>query len=138
VCLVVRHVFSVNDPRVLTAAVLHDTIEDTTTDYDDLRERFGDDVTAWIAALSKDKRRPEDERENEYMAGLASAPWQVQVCKLADIFDNLLDSGHFPPEKRKKTYQRSRAYLQALQQSLKPEAQPHWQTVSDLLKRLDG
>ena len=138
VCLVVRHVFSVNDPRVLTAAVLHDTIEDTTTDYDDLRERFGDDVTAWVSALSKDKRRPEDERENEYMAGLASAPWQVQVCKLADIFDNLLDSGHFPPEKRKKTYQRSRAYLQALQQSLKPEAQPHWQTVSDLLKRLDG
>jgi guanosine-3',5'-bis(diphosphate) 3'-pyrophosphohydrolase len=138
VCLVVRQVFGVDDPRVLTAAVLHDTLEDTTTDYDDLREQFGDDVAAWVAALSKDSRRPEEERETEYMAELARAPWQVQVCKLADIFDNLLDSGHFPPEKRKKTIQRSCAYLDALQQSLKPEAQPHWQTVSDLVKQLNG
>src|SRR5262245_42497729 len=46
VCLVVWHVFGVDDPRVLTAAVLHDTIEDTTTDYDDLREQFGDDVAS--------------------------------------------------------------------------------------------
>jgi guanosine-3',5'-bis(diphosphate) 3'-pyrophosphohydrolase len=137
VCLLVRHVFGVDDPRVLTAAVLHDTIEDTTTDYDDLREQFGNEVAAWVAALSKDTRLPEEEREQEYMAGLARAPWQVQVCKLADIFDNLLDSAHFPPEKRKKTFDRSRAYLLALQASLKPEAQPHWQTVSELLMRAD-
>lgn len=137
VCLVVRHVFGVDDPRVLTAAVLHDTIEDTTTDYDDLREQFGDDVAAWVAALSKDKRRRDNEREREYMSELGRSPWQVQVCKLADIFDNLLDSGHFPAEKRKKTFQRSRAYLQALESSLQPEARPHWELVAGLLKRLD-
>src|SRR5947199_8574177 len=70
VCLIVRHVFGIDDPRVLTAAVLHDTIEDTTTDYDDLCERFGGDVAAWVAALSKDTRQKEDEREREYMAEL--------------------------------------------------------------------
>src|SRR5262249_47035461 len=91
VCLVVRHVFGIDDPRVLTAAVLHDTLEDTTTDYDDLREQFGDEVASWVAALSKDMRRPEDEREKEYTAELARSAWQVQVCKLADVFDNLLD-----------------------------------------------
>src|SRR5713101_942876 len=78
-CLVVRHVFGIDDTRVLTAAVLHDTIEDTTTDYDDLREQFGDDVASWVAMLSKDTRRREDEREQAYMAELARAPWQVQV-----------------------------------------------------------
>ena len=41
VCLTVRHVFGFDDPRMLAAAVLHDTIEDTTTDYDDLIEHFG-------------------------------------------------------------------------------------------------
>src|SRR5262245_47291713 len=57
VCLIVRHVFGVSDPRVLTAAVLHDTIEDTTTDYDDVAARFGEEVASWVAALSKDKRQ---------------------------------------------------------------------------------
>src|SRR6266702_1696056 len=56
VCLIVRQVFGVDDASVLTAAVLHDTIEDTTTDFDDLAERFGATVAGWVAILSKDKR----------------------------------------------------------------------------------
>ena len=31
-------------------------------------------------------RKPEKEREAEYIAHLVEAPWQVKVCKLADIF----------------------------------------------------
>jgi guanosine-3',5'-bis(diphosphate) 3'-pyrophosphohydrolase len=138
VCMIVRHVFGVSDPRVLTAAVLHDTIEDTTTDFDDVAERFGEEVASWVAALSKDKRQQEEPRETSYMEELTRAPWQVQVCKLADIFDNLLDSGHFPPEKRRKTVERSRNYLQALNTNLRPQAQSHWETVAGLLKRLEG
>lgn len=138
VCMIVRHVFGVSDPRVLAAAVLHDTIEDTTTDFDEVAEQFGEEVASWVAALSKDKRQQENPREASYMEELTRAPWQVQVCKLADIFDNLLDSGHFPPEKRKKTFERSRSYLQALKSNLRPEAQPHWETVAGLLKRVEG
>src|SRR6478735_6818382 len=63
VCLVVRQVFGFDDPRMLAAALLHDTIEDTTTDYDDIVERFGPDVARWVAAVSKDSRMPFDERE---------------------------------------------------------------------------
>src|SRR5438477_9602344 len=66
VCLIVRHVFGVEDPRILTAAVLHDTIEDTTTDRDDIVKEFGSDVGAWVAALSKDARLPEAEREPQF------------------------------------------------------------------------
>src|SRR5437667_4119346 len=56
VCLVLRHVFGVDDPQTLTAAVLHDTIEDTTTDFDDLEERYGADVAQWGSVVSKAKR----------------------------------------------------------------------------------
>src|SRR2546421_11276325 len=70
VCLIVRHVFGLDDPRALMAAALHDTIEDTTTDFDDLEETFGPEVAAWAAALCKDKRRPDAEREAEYVARL--------------------------------------------------------------------
>jgi len=51
-CLVVRHVFGIADPQVLIAAVLHDTVEDTTTDHDDVAEHFGKEVADWVARLS--------------------------------------------------------------------------------------
>src|SRR5205807_8288242 len=99
-CLIVRQVFEIDDASVLTAAVLHDTVEDTTTDFDDLKNEFGEKVAEWVADLSKDKRLPDAEREKEYEARLAQSPWQVKVCKLADTFDNLMDSIHMPVEKK--------------------------------------
>jgi len=114
VCLILQQVFGITDRQVLTAALLHDTIEDTTTDYDDIIERFGPDVATWVAALTKDKRLPDAEREQVYAAELAKAGWQVHVCKLADIYDNLMDSKKLPAEKRQRTVARSRFYLAAL------------------------
>ena len=118
VCLVVRHVFGFDDPKMLAAALLHDTIEDTATDCDDIIERFGPDVARWVAALTKDMRLPNDEREAAYCRTLASADWQVKVCKLADIYDNLGDCRHFPPAGRRKTAQKPRMYLDAIRPNL--------------------
>src|SRR3954471_21908507 len=73
VCLIVRHVFGIDDPEFLTAALLHDTLEDTTTDFDDLAGRFGTSVAGLVADLSKDTRLPDDQRETAYMATLAAA-----------------------------------------------------------------
>jgi len=121
VCLILRHVFGLDHPAMLTAALLHDTIEDTTTDFDDVREQYGEEVAEWVACLTKDKRLQDDEREELYRAGLAAAPWQVKACKLADIFDNLLDSRHLSAERRRRTVHRSRFYLDALQQPGLPD-----------------
>src|SRR6266702_142461 len=70
VCLILRDLFGFDDPRILCAAMLHDTIEDTTTDFDDLAERFSPEVAEWVALLTKDKRLPEAEREAAYLRGL--------------------------------------------------------------------
>jgi guanosine-3',5'-bis(diphosphate) 3'-pyrophosphohydrolase len=136
VCLVLRDVFGIDDRPALTAAVLHDTIEDTTTDFDDLSERFGPEIAGWVATLSKDKRRGWDEREAFYERQLARGPWQVQVCKLADVFDNLMDALHLPPEGRDKGLRNAARYLDALKTNLADEAQKPWQIVADLLERL--
>jgi (p)ppGpp synthase/HD superfamily hydrolase len=133
VCLIARHVFGIDDPAVLTAAVLHDTIEDTTTDYDDLEERFGPEISGWVAALSKDTRLPEEPRETAYKAVLAAAPWQVQVCKLADMYDNLTDSRQLGADKAGHTFRRLRSYLEALQSGLKAPARPAFDMVSVML-----
>ena len=114
VCLTVRHVFGVDDEATLTAAVLHDTIEDTTTDFDDIEKGFGAEVAEWVRALVQGETRPRSGAREKYIDGLAQAPWQVKVCKLADVHDNLLDSEHFPPQQRAKTFRNSRKYLNVL------------------------
>ncbi len=136
VCLIVRHVFGLDDPRALMAAALHDVIEDTSTDFDDLEERFGAEVASWAAALCKDKRRPDAEREEEYVARLARAPWPVKVCKLADVFDNLLDSRHLRPEQRERARGRGQMYLDALGPDLPAEARLAYETVRRLFAEL--
>jgi guanosine-3',5'-bis(diphosphate) 3'-pyrophosphohydrolase len=134
VCLIARHVFGVTDPQALLAAALHDTIEDTTTDFDDLEKQFGVEVARWVALLSKDKRTQEDAREEEYCRGLSTAPWQVKVCKLADIFDNLTDAEHLRPGQRTRTIGRARKYLEALASGgLPDEARRAWDMVTRLV-----
>ncbi len=132
VCLIVRHVFGLDDPRALMAAALHDTIEDTNTDFDDLEKTFGREIAEWTAMLTKEKRRPEMEREEDYIVRLVQAPWQVKVCKLADIFDNMMDSAYLKPAERERTRKRSRQYLDALGASLPAEAR----TAFDIVERL--
>jgi (p)ppGpp synthase/HD superfamily hydrolase len=111
VCLVVRNVFGFDDPAMLQTALLHDAIEDTTTDFDDLAEQFSPEIAAWVAALTKDKRLADDDREAAYLSVLKSAPWQVQICKLADIYDNLLDSAQLDAKRRAAARKRARSYL---------------------------
>src|SRR5262245_8538104 len=138
VCLIVRHVFGIDDPDTLTAALLHDTIEDTTTDYDDLEEQFGEKVAGWVAALTKDKRLPDDEREEAYMATLAAADPAVKVAKLADIFDNLTDSRKLTSAQRLRSMDRSKKYLAALECDLPPIARRPMELVRKLLAETEA
>jgi guanosine-3',5'-bis(diphosphate) 3'-pyrophosphohydrolase len=134
VCLIVRHVFGIDDPDALSTALLHDTIEDTATDYDDLEKRFGARVASGVAALSKDTRLAEEEREEAYMATLAAAPPAVKIAKLADIYDNLSDCRHLSPAARLRTAERSRRYLAALERDLQDAAKQPLAIVWALLE----
>lgn len=130
-------VFGVTDKRVLAAAVLHDTIEDTTTDYDDLAERFGTDIADWVSALSKEKHLPDAEREARYRKRLAAAPYQVVLIKLADVYDNINDSMHLPEDQQSRTAWRAREYLDALRGNLPPEAAKAFELTSQRMNVLD-
>lgn len=118
VLVVMMRVFGVSDPEVLAAAVLHDTIEDTTTDRDDLTSAFGERVAAWVAELSKDKRLPEAEREARYFAELAAGPVEVKLLKLGDTFDNLADCASLAREQQDKAVGKARRLLELFEPSL--------------------
>jgi guanosine-3',5'-bis(diphosphate) 3'-pyrophosphohydrolase len=102
VMTILATVFQVEDPEMLAAAALHDTIEDTVTDRDELIECFGERVAEMVTILSKDKRKPDAQRELEYFEGLRGAPIEVRLCKLADLYDNLSDAASLLPPSRSK------------------------------------
>jgi guanosine-3',5'-bis(diphosphate) 3'-pyrophosphohydrolase len=131
VCIIVRQLFGFDDPKMLAAALLHDTIEDATTDFDDLAKEFGPIVARWVAALSKDSRLPENERETAYCNALRSAEWQVKVVKLADMYDNMNDSPNLDAKGRRKTVNKVRGYLNALRPDLPPEAEKALRLVEE-------
>ena len=136
VCLVAREIFGICDQRVLMTALLHDTVEDTTTDFDDLEEHFDREIAEWVGFLSKDKRLQETEREQAYIEQFSKAPWQVQACKLADIFDNLMDLGQLPPEKRQHTMNRLEGYLNALRKNPNENLARPLELISRLLAEI--
>src|SRR5262245_38634950 len=100
---ILRDEFGVTDVDTLAAGLLHDTIEDTATDYDEVSERFGRKVADYVAVLTKDKRLPEARRERAYFAQLARAPLPVRLCKIADSLHNVRDSdsSHRPKAEKK-------------------------------------
>jgi (p)ppGpp synthase/HD superfamily hydrolase len=136
VCLVVRDIFGCDDSRMLITALLHDAIEDTLTDYDDLEERYGPEIATWVAYLTKDKRLPEKERERVYLQRLIEAPWQVQVCKLADIFDNLMDIAHLPSDRQAHSRKRAELYFAQLRRLSAPEAKKPITLVQQLIEEM--
>ena len=103
VMTILRNEFGVTDVDTLAAGLLHDTIEDTATDYDEVSERFGKRVADYVAFLTKDKRLPEAKRERTYFAQLARAPIPARLCKVADSLHNLRDTdeAHRPKAARK-------------------------------------
>jgi (p)ppGpp synthase/HD superfamily hydrolase len=112
VAMTVMNVFGCSDRTAIAAALLHDTIEDTTTDFDDIKDRFGEEVARDVAALTKNMALPEREREDSYDAQLMTASWRAKLVKLADAYDNLHDVETFPKERRAK--QRRSATLRAI------------------------
>lgn len=102
VAMTVRHVFGCDDPVAIAAALLHDTIEDTATDYDDIAEQFGVQVADVVAAMTKSMILPEPQREVDYDARLAKADWRARLIKLADVYDNACDCAQLTPESKAK------------------------------------
>lgn len=77
------------DINLLIAGVLHDTVEDTETTLDEIKELFGDDVAELVASNSEDKSKSWDERKQHTIDELASAPKRVKMLIMADKLSNM-------------------------------------------------
>jgi GTP diphosphokinase / guanosine-3',5'-bis(diphosphate) 3'-diphosphatase len=87
----------IEDERVLVAAVLHDTIEDTDTTGQELRQLFGKDVTDIVMEVTDDKALPKAERKRLQIEHAAHISHAAKLVKLADKICNLRDIAMSPP-----------------------------------------
>lgn len=108
-----RRVGGVDDADVIIAALLHDAIEDTDCEWDDLDKRFGRRVADLVATLSGDMRLPKPQRREEVIERARTAPREAQSIRLADRLDNLLDMNGFSPARKQEYVEGSQKTLEA-------------------------
>jgi len=99
----------VTNVDVLCAALLHDTLEDTETTYDELVDEFGGFVASFVEEVSDDKSLPKAERKRLQVEHAAHASVGAQMIKLADKLNNLESLVAGPPAFW--TIQRRRDYI---------------------------
>jgi guanosine-3',5'-bis(diphosphate) 3'-pyrophosphohydrolase len=87
----------VTDAKVIAAALLHDTVEDTETTFDELESRFGKRVAAIVAEVTDDKSLPKEERKRLQIVKAGSKSTEAKLVKLADKIANLRDIVSSPP-----------------------------------------
>lgn len=73
----------------LPVALLHDTIEDTSVTFKELKEKFGDEIAEAVLALSKDERLPKEEQIPDSIKRIKKLRREVFAVKLADRITNL-------------------------------------------------
>lgn len=83
------------DPVILLSALLHDTLEDTDTTYDELAHEFGKEVAELVLEVTNDPRLSKQDSK----AAQITKKWSPRAIKLkmADKTANLRDLVNAPP-----------------------------------------
>ena len=98
------HVGGVEDPDVLIAALLHDTVEDTDTTRDEIGRQFGERVANIVLEVTDDKSLPKEVRKElqvEHAPHISDEAKQLKMCdKISNIRDILNNPPDWPYERK--------------------------------------
>lgn len=96
------------DLNLVLAGLLHDTIEDTKTTYEELVEEFDKDVAGLVREVTDDKSLPKAERKELQVQTAPHKSDRAKMIKIADKISNLQSILNSPPagwgEKLKREY----------------------------------
>lgn len=110
----------IND--LISAALLHDTIEDTNTTEEDLKKMFNGLVASLVNELSTDKQKAAEKGgKKEYLADKMTnklSSWAL-VIKLADRLDNVSDLKTSDPKFAKRYKEETEFILNKLKKERK-------------------
>jgi (p)ppGpp synthase/HD superfamily hydrolase len=109
VSLLLAEIGGIADAEVLSAAILHDTLEDTDTTPEELEAAFGTRIRKLVEEVTDDKRLPRARRKELQIAHASRLSPDAVLIKLGDKISNVLDVTHSPPADW--NIQRRREYL---------------------------
>ncbi|MEP6740025.1 MAG: HD domain-containing protein [Caldimonas sp.] len=87
----------VSDTKTLIAAVLHDTVEDTDTTFEEIAAMFGKKVAEVVREVTDDKNLLKPERKRAQIEHAPHMSKRAALVKLADKTSNLRDVATNPP-----------------------------------------
>ena len=87
----------ITDIDILISAVLHDTVEDTNTTYEEIEIMFGKKVRNIVEECSDDKTLEKDVRKQMQIERAPFSSYEAKIVKLADKLYNLRDLVKSPP-----------------------------------------
>lgn len=87
----------VEDPQIIAAALLHDTVEDTEATIEELRNEFGSKVAEIVAEVTDDKSLEKHTRKQRQVEHAPEASWGAAQLKIADKLCNVEDIATAPP-----------------------------------------
>jgi GTP diphosphokinase / guanosine-3',5'-bis(diphosphate) 3'-diphosphatase len=94
----INKIGKINDPTLLIAAILHDTIEDTNTTEAEIQERFGKEILSIVLEVTDDKSQNKMARKQQQVIHAPDLTRGAKIIKLADKLTNCLDILHTPPK----------------------------------------
>lgn len=86
-------------------ALLHDTIEDTSTKIEELENKFGTKIAQAVSALTKNSNLPKDEQMQDSLSRIKVLQPEVWAVKLADRITNLQSPPSYWNNQKKINYQ---------------------------------
>jgi guanosine-3',5'-bis(diphosphate) 3'-pyrophosphohydrolase len=97
VAMLLSELAEVTDVDILSAAVLHDTIEDTETKKEELVELFGEKVAGLVCEMTDDKSLEKEVRKQLQIDHASQLSKGAALIKLADKISNVIDVTNNPP-----------------------------------------
>lgn len=93
-----------NYDLAIQCALLHDVIEDTKINYENVKKEFGKDVADGVLALSKDKDLSKEKQVQDSLERIKKQVDEVAMVKLADRITNLNKPPHYWDKDKMKRY----------------------------------
>ncbi|XP_073474596.1 guanosine-3',5'-bis(diphosphate) 3'-pyrophosphohydrolase MESH1 [Aquarana catesbeiana] len=97
VARILSHEAGISDLAVLQAALLHDTVEDTDTTFQEIEEKFGQEVRKIVEDVTDDKTLPKMKRKQLQIEHAPHCSHKAKLVKLADKLYNLRDLNRCTP-----------------------------------------
>ncbi|MCC5637960.1 HD domain-containing protein [Nostoc sp. CHAB 5844] len=79
----------------IQCAILHDTIEDTETTFEQIKAEFGEAVAKGVLALTKDNSLAKHLQMADSLNRIKQQPLEIWMVKLADRISNLQAPPHY-------------------------------------------